>query len=466
MKRGFITVGMLLAACSAAHAADPAAAPLSANWQGLYVGLHGGVAGDEFKFPGSYSDLGDTVVSGSASLNSSGLFGGAQAGFNVQTAPNWLFGIEADISAANIEGMLNIGGSAVFPVTGSASASAGSKVDWFGTLRGRLGWITGPVLLYGTGGLAFGETESSYNVTWTGQSTPLAGSKSDTNTGWTVGAGIEYAVSPNLSLKTEYKYVDLGSSNLLTYPFGGSEVVRIDAETHFHTLAVGFNYRFDGHGAGAAPPPVATDWRGFYVGVQGGFGGDQFEYPVSVVDSGTTLISGSASQNSSGFFGGVTAGYNFPTASNWLIGLEADLAATNIEGKLGLEASSSGPSGSVSLGSKVDWFGTLRARAGWIYGPILLYGTGGLAYGQTTASVDANVMGYGTGLSTSNTSYGWTAGAGFEYALAPNISLKTEYKYVDLGSGNLFSFGWPDGGVAIDDETRFQTVQVGLNYRF
>ena len=466
MVRGVITAGVLLAVCSVAQAADRAAgsAPIAASWQGLYVGLHGGLAGDEFSYPGSFS--GSPLVSGSASLNSSGLFGGVQAGFNFQTAPNWLFGLEADISAADIEGMLSANGSSsISGFTGSASGSVGSKVDWFGTLRARAGWLYGPLLFYGTGGLAYGQTTSSYSGTYTGLSTPYSGSKSNTGVGWTAGVGIEYAVTPNVSLKTEYKYVDLGSYNLLNTS-GGGGTINIDADTHFHTLEVGLNYRFGPSGAFDAPEPARTDWRGFYVGLNGGLAGDEFSYPASYVDSGTTLLNGSVSQNSSGFFGGVTAGYNLLTSSNWLLGVEGDIQAANIEGKLSANAASGGSGGSASAGSKVDWFGTLRVRAGWLYGPVLLYGTGGLAYGQTTSSVDASILGYGTGLSTSNSGFGWTVGAGFEYALSPNVSLKTEYKYVDLGSANILNVTWPNHSVSLSEETRFHTVEVGLNYRF
>ena len=139
------------------YAPPPPPPPPVASWTGFYVGINGGFGGDQYQYPATVGPL-----SGTAKLNSSGFFGGGQAGFNWQVAPAWVVGIEADFDGADIEGNANA-------ATGFAAASAGTKLDWFGTVRGRAGVLVTPnALLYATGGWAYGRTTSSANATLTG----------------------------------------------------------------------------------------------------------------------------------------------------------------------------------------------------------------------------------------------------------------------------------------------------------
>src|SRR5690606_19204087 len=97
----------------------------------------------------------------------------------------------------------------------------------------------------------------------------------------------------------------------------------------------------------------------------------------------------------------------------------------------------------------------------------MVYGTGGVAYGNIEAYANANLNGTPVGISTSETKVGWTAGLGAEYAFTDNMSLKTEYLYTDLGSIDLYNgplFG--DFSLASDADFRFHTVRAGLNFRF
>jgi outer membrane immunogenic protein len=140
----------------------------------------------------------------------SGFVGGAQAGYNWQNGP-WVFGIEGDIQG-----------------NGASDTFAPWKFSnpWFGTVRGRAGYAINNVLLYGTGGLAFGEL--------TGQTFGL--SESHTNAGWTVGLGAEVGLARNWSAKVEYLYVDLNDSNFaLTGTQNGYR---------FGLLRAGVNYHF------------------------------------------------------------------------------------------------------------------------------------------------------------------------------------------------------------------------------
>jgi outer membrane immunogenic protein len=213
------------------------------------------------------------------------------------------------------------------------------------------------------------------------------------------------------------------------------------------------------------PPPPPYSWSGFYFGANGGFGGNQFQYPFtigSIPALGIGATTGTSSLTSSGFFGGGQIGYNWQFAPTWVAGIETDFDGANIQGK----ATTSANTLSGNVGSTLNWFGTVRGRVGYLVTPTaLLYATGGWAYGQTTSSANVTALGLAALASTSKTQNGWTAGAGIEYAFNPWLSLKTEYLYLDLGTNNLVS-GSP-GGVpfTLSEKTTVQTVKVGLNVK-
>ena len=206
------------------------------------------------------------------------------------------------------------------------------------------------------------------------------------------------------------------------------------------------------------PPPPLYSWTGFYLGANGGFGGNNVNY--SATFGGLPV---STSLNSSGFLGGGQAGFNWQVAPRWVIGVETDLDGTDISSN----ASATGPFATANAGTKLDWFGTVRGRAGFLVTPaVLLYGTGGWAYGHTTSSATATAFGTTASVSTGDMQNGWTAGAGVEYAFNPWLSLKTEYLYTDLGTATLASgtfFGVP---FTANEKTTFHTVRAGLNFKF
>ncbi len=114
---------------------------------------------------------------------------------------------------------------------------ASANIDWFSTVRGRVGYAAGPTLLYFTGGLAFADVD--YSVSGTGPGGAFAMSSDKIETGYTLGGGLEWAFAPNWSLKSEYLYVDLGDETV-TSPGGVSSTTDLD----FHTVRVGLNYHF------------------------------------------------------------------------------------------------------------------------------------------------------------------------------------------------------------------------------
>jgi outer membrane immunogenic protein len=226
-----------------ASAADmPLKAPIEApayNWTGFYFGVNGGFgwgrnnadfAGPPQNAPGN--DLISRVFDGplnfapitrSQLIESQGALGGAQFGYNWQFAGLWVAGFEADVQASDLHGSFT----KIAPFV-PLSLSAEQKLEWFGTARGRLGYLVNSrVLVFGTGGLAYGETDVSANFFsngFGGATTPtstitcvvgarcLGGQSSNTSVGWTAGAGVEWDVTNRATVKFEYLHIGLPES--------------------------------------------------------------------------------------------------------------------------------------------------------------------------------------------------------------------------------------------------------------
>jgi outer membrane immunogenic protein len=205
--------------------AAPYIAP-SYDWTGLYVGAHAGGAWSNATLT---DQSGVTFAPPGTGLNvgGSGWHGGAQFGYNTQFG-GWVFGIEGDLSYTDVRGT----------TTSPLGADVTTRLNWLGTVTGRLGIAWDRTLLYAKAGAAFGETSFSARV-------PLVVDfqGKDTRAGWTVGAGAEYALGDNLSVKAEYNYIDLGTRTVtLRPPVGGS--ILSDARITQHMIKLGANYKF------------------------------------------------------------------------------------------------------------------------------------------------------------------------------------------------------------------------------
>lgn len=227
------------------HAADDFSGAV--DWSGFYAGLHGGFGA------GTIHDIGNPNA---AAQDVSGWLGGAQAGVNVQLDGNIVLGVEVDASAANI------GKDWFGRETNPFNSYYGSDhITSFGTLRGRLGVAHGGFLPYVTGGVMLANTEHTLGcdadlvgvTNGCGASaangaddpgTPFENSRSGTSIGWTVGAGLEVAVSDAISLKAEYLYGDAGVNTVNIpdphYPLAADR----DFETKFSVVRGGLNFRF------------------------------------------------------------------------------------------------------------------------------------------------------------------------------------------------------------------------------
>jgi outer membrane immunogenic protein len=227
-----------------------------------------------------------------------------------------------------------------------------------------------------------------------------------------------------------------------------------------------------------APPVMVVpvfSWTGFYLGANFGYGGDKFKYPYDVSDDfgderGFDL-NGDFKLTSSGFFGGGQIGYNYQFDNGWVVGVETDFQWSGIEGELSGNTSFDFNNVNVvdadfSAGSEVEWFGTIRGRLGYAWDKVFLYGTGGAAYGKVKSHYSINVNDFSASDSTSDTQWGWTVGAGLEYAITDHWTFKTEYLYVDLGSQDLVDISDDGFNANLDVETKFHTIKAGVNYKF
>lgn len=219
----------------------------------------------------------------------------------------------------------------------------------------------------------------------------------------------------------------------------------------------------------------ASNWSGFYTGVNVGYGwgNDNTDFVAVPNVDALGLQNSTLNNNPKGVLGGAQIGYNWQVGS-LVTGLEADIQGSAIHGSATgpLTFSDGTPStfGSRASDEKLSWFGTVRGRLGVTLTPeLLLYGTGGLAYGQVQASATTN-GGFGTAFisGVSQLKAGWTAGGGAEWAFTRNWSAKVEYLFVDLGT--VSSVAQPNfvSSTAVENTWRVHDniVRVGVNYHF
>jgi outer membrane immunogenic protein len=250
MKKLLLTATALAALGLPAMAADlapvykaPPAEPVCA-WCGFYVGLNAGgtwangnsavnsgLVQDFVAAPDSFGAASAAGASGSIpSGNQSAFTGGGQIGYNWQLSSAWLVGFEDDIQGITGNGnrtLVNSNPVGIFilnPDVVTTSITSTRKLDYLGTVRGRVGYLVTPALLvYGTGGLAYGNVKASTTITQSNNdcafsafsciqsATSTGGAVSQMLAGWTAGAGLEWLFARQWSAKVEYLHYDLGS---------------------------------------------------------------------------------------------------------------------------------------------------------------------------------------------------------------------------------------------------------------
>lgn len=203
------------------------------NWTGLYIGGHFGCGWVRQNIERITVEDGEDPVGG-IGTNGDGCFGGGQIGYNYQFPNNVVLGIEADASW----GSLKSSGSA--PEGDEELIPFDQKLKSFGTVRGRLGYAFGQWLPYVTGGWAWGRNK----LTVYAFDDDLITSDTRTHSGWTVGAGLEYLINRNWSVKVEYLYLDLGTETYNNVAFFDAAFPGADLDLKVNTVKLGVNYKF------------------------------------------------------------------------------------------------------------------------------------------------------------------------------------------------------------------------------
>jgi outer membrane immunogenic protein len=233
-----LALGALAIPASAADLAPLPMAPPLLSWTGFYVGGNVGWAGSTDAVTNLGTDTGtggfgtallNGGIPGIVNLNETGVIGGGQVGYNWQVAPTWVVGIEADFQGTNAKGSDSfafLGAAPFLPITTTYTR----ELDWLGTLRGRVGYLWFPGLMfYGTGGLAYGENKIGA-VALCPEFTPpcsteptTAHQTSNTSAGFAVGAGAEWRFAPAWTLRGEYLYFEFGRfTNTISYSYGAN----------------------------------------------------------------------------------------------------------------------------------------------------------------------------------------------------------------------------------------------------
>ncbi len=249
------------------------------TWSGFYAGVNSGYGWGAYSdtlYVSAHDATANLTVNTTSKLWTEGGFGGGQAGYNVQRN-RFVFGLETDFQGAAVKGN-TFSEAEVFPAgavipTVINEAWARSSLDWFGTVRGRLGYSAGNALFFGetlfyaTGGFAYGGVRDSLTMELTSplananNRTTVSAARNGTRTGWVAGGGIEVALSPSWSAKAEYQYIDLGSNTLATsaaLAYLGGQTLLTDTGTAsvkidhaYNTVRLGLNYRIN-----QAPEPL------------------------------------------------------------------------------------------------------------------------------------------------------------------------------------------------------------------
>jgi len=265
---GLLALGTLVA--SAADMAlpvksAPPAAPVYDPWTGFYIGGNGGsgLANTDVGGTGTGTH-GAVAFTDSFSIDRSqhGPLAGGQLGINYEFSPHWVLGAEADIDWSNIKG-------SAAPCAAKNAAKVvdclgvAGKIDDFGTVRGRFGYVFDNLLVYGTGGLAWANDTETVTVSCSGAKCPKSSntlafnsaSSSATPFGWSAGAGFEWRVMPNWLLRVEYLHLQFNRTSS-TYALNGTATTggvttpvaltaNLSAISNVEVLRVGLSYLFN-----------------------------------------------------------------------------------------------------------------------------------------------------------------------------------------------------------------------------
>ena len=429
-----------------------AVAPSPANDRlAFYAGIVGGgaSASAEHVFVDQSFDTGEFATRG-------GLIGGT-VGLSYATG-SWLLAIENDLELANVNGAF-----------GPAGTPFSTRLDWLYNFRARVGYEVGRFVPYFSFGPSFGGLSSTATIPGSG-----IVSTRERRSGWTLGGGIDFNISPSWTAKAEYLFECLGASTQFS----------ID-NIHFmgHFVRVGLNYNLYSTPVRGADDPRAMyekaagaavyRWTGLYVG--GVVGGSEARLTTDYALAGVPV--GSVTDNTNGGFrgvgfhglAGVEAGYNLQF-EHLVLGFETDFQFTQLLGNSvnsRFAVMAGGATGVLTGQTEMSKLGTVRGRVGFASGRWLYYVAGGLAYGEVETSSNFTTPGAASIASDAeSTPAGWTLGTGFEGALWDNWTAKFEYLYINLGSIHDTFAGGPFGPITANSKIVEKVVRVALSTKF
>ncbi len=265
IRKFLLSTAALAALSTTALAADlPSRAPPPVyipppafTWSGIYIGATLGFAQGYTNF----TDLGYSDFGGTINQQTEGLIGGGTLGINFQQG-SLVYGLETDFSGLTNKNTRNAYYNGSYYLYDRYDTA---KTDWLGTVRGRIGLAVDRTLFYFTAGLAYGNVKNThgysesyfgegccgYNDYWQSNTTKI---------GWVAGLGLEYAITPNWTVKGEALYANLGSSNTSEiysdyYNYGNQFYGKFDNSVAI--IRAGVNYKFDLFNA---PAPVVAKY--------------------------------------------------------------------------------------------------------------------------------------------------------------------------------------------------------------
>lgn len=459
---------------------------LADQWSGPYIGIGGGygIANEDLNFaPGPL--LGG-VIGGNLEIDglaSKGGFLSLSAGYDHQLNRSLVAGVFVDYDFADIDGdiSVNLGG------PGGLDASADFQIEKQLSIGGRLGVLISPsTLLFGTAGYAHVETSDiNFNVSAGGFGVSGVLAAVPNLDGYFLGGGIETKLGHGLSLKAEYRYTDLGPERIELLPgILPPGFVTSTLEPIIQTGRLSLNYRFgehDGDVADDAARAIAKSWTGGYVAASIGYGAADNQ--ISLFNQPGFPLPFNATIDGAGFKGGafgVGGGYDIQ-AGRFVFGALADVQRDTLRNDVSANLNILGLVGiGADVRTRIDDIFMTGVRLGYLTSPdTLVFASGGYAnadVGDARFNVNLSVLGgppvpiaSGTLIEGKRFS-GFFLGGGIEARLTDAISLKAEYRYIDLGSDRVVLL--PDLAPAINDvvateiDPTIQTGMVSIVYRF
>lgn len=454
------------------------AARIAYDWSGFHLGASFGYGigrnATGVGFPGFFAD---PQPKETFNQSGAGVLGGFEGGYDWQFG-SALFGVQGDWQWS-----AQAHTACVFVCDDEVTVKTTQRLRSIGTLRGRAGVVSGGSLLYATGGLAFAEVDTDIGFTQSLSGIANAANFRHSQTGWTIGAGLETALGGHWTAKIEYLYADLGHiSNSFDTPNPPSVPIttQVTSDLREHIVRAGINYRFDGAGPAsrdsfAAFPAKAVastpvDWTGFYVGGNLGYGiaSNPSELGMVSMIAAFTPQTEKFALAPGGVTGGVGAGYNWQ-AGHFVAGLEADVQGSGQADTVCMQSCEI-PFQYDTVRQTISWFATVRGRIGYATGPALLYLTGGYAAAGLKNEIQTT-LGTTSAASFNHALNGAAVGGGIETAVLGNWSAKLEYLHMDFGhpsddlavSSPLVA---PNVATRLAGSMRDDVVRVGVNYRF